>query len=230
MRIEIVQGQDQAYQAAGVNVVIDVIRAFTVAQLAFMRGAREIVLAADIGTALLLHEQMPDAWLAGEVNGLPVPGFDLDNSPVRMNQADVAGRTLIQMTTNGVRAALGAQQAQHVLVTGFAGARAVARYVHGVASDLGNPLIRLIATHPTSDDDIACAEYIRGMLLQTGIPDAQETAQRIRRSEVAVKFLDPSQSAFDPADIEWCAREIDVAFVMCVTTREGVTRVERVGL
>lgn len=228
MRVEIVQGRDQAHTHCGVNVVIDVIRAFTVAQVAFLRGARAIALAPDVSAALALRDRLPGALLAGEVQGLPIAGFDLDNSPVHMSDAQVEGRMLIQMTTNGVRAALGATDAEVVLVTGYAAARQTARYVKALAPGLSSSLVRLIATHPTSDDDLACAEYIRGLLLGTGQPDAVKTEQRIRASEVAAKFFDAAQPAFASEDIEWCSRHVDSPFVMRVYMRDGIPTVERV--
>ncbi|MCY0876795.1 MAG: 2-phosphosulfolactate phosphatase [Firmicutes bacterium] len=230
MEIAIVQGIDQAGAKAGVNVVIDVIRAFTVAQVAFARGARAIKLVPDVASAIALRSLMPDALLAGEVRGLPIDGFDLDNSPVVMSQADVSSRTLIQMTTNGVKGALQALQAQHVLVTGYASAVQTARYIQRILPELEDPLIRLIATHPSSDDDLACAEYIRGILLGTSQPTASETEERILTSEVAKKFFDPAQPAFDQRDIAWCARQSDDPFVMCVSMRQGIPTVERVEL
>lgn len=228
MQIEIVQGQATEFAHAGVNVVIDVIRAFTVAQVAFLGGAQEIVLAGDAEQAFALRKVMPDALLAGEIGGLAISGFDLDNSPVRMAQADVAGRRLIQMTTNGVKAAVRALAAEYTLVTGFSNAARTAHYIRARIPALRNPLIRLIATHPTSDDDVACAEYIQDILLGEDQPDAATVARRIRASAVAQKFFDPQQPDFDEQDIEWCAREIESPFVMRIKVLQGIPIVERV--
>ncbi|WP_413769809.1 2-phosphosulfolactate phosphatase, partial [Vibrio vulnificus] len=46
-------------------------------------------------------------------------GFDLDNSPKRMAGQNMTDKSLIQKTTNGVTAALGALNAKHLFVTGF---------------------------------------------------------------------------------------------------------------
>lgn len=228
MRIEIVQGSGPFAPDAGVHVVIDVIRAFTVAQVAFMGGASEIVLARDKEQAFALREVWTDSLLAGEIGGLAVPGFDLDNSPARMAKADVAGKSIIQMTTNGVKAAVQALFAEHVFVTGFSNARQTALFVQTIEKKLKRPLVRLIASHATSDDDLACAEYMESILTERQSFSAEAVAARIRASDVAQKFFDPARPEFDAEDIDWCAREISCSFVMRVTQRSGIPIVERV--
>ncbi|MGX1564236.1 2-phosphosulfolactate phosphatase, partial [Streptomyces sp. NPDC055509] len=93
-----------------VAVVIDVMRAFTTAAWAFHRGADKIVLAADEGEALEIKAGHP-GWLALK-DGAPVSGFDLVNSPGLLQEADLAGRTLIQKTTAGTVGALAVVEAQ----------------------------------------------------------------------------------------------------------------------
>jgi len=70
-----------AAQARGVVIVIDVIRAFTVAGYAFEGGARGLWLVRQVEEALALREREPGALLAGEVDGRLIPGFDHNNSP-----------------------------------------------------------------------------------------------------------------------------------------------------
>ena len=68
---------------------------------------------------------------------MPLPGFDLANSPVEIEQLDLRGRTVYQRTTAGTQggerhAALPAA----AVYTGFATARATAAYLrrhYGVA-------------------------------------------------------------------------------------------------
>jgi hypothetical protein len=65
--------------APPVAVVVDVMRAFTVAAWAFARGAEKIVLAGTLDEALALKARHPD-WLTLK-DGPPAPGFDAVNSP-----------------------------------------------------------------------------------------------------------------------------------------------------
>ncbi len=211
---------------AAVNVVIDVIRAFTVAHFAFIKGAGSILLAGSVEEAFQMKEKDRELLLAGEVMGLPIENFDLDNSPYRICHADIAGKVLVQKTTNGVKAALHSLDAEEVLVTGFSNARTTARYIKKVLKPGSSHKIHLIASHPTGDDDLACAEFMK-RLLEGHDPLAEETSERIRNSQAAAKFFDESRPEFIPEDIHVCAREHPSGFVMKINAANLIPRIER---
>ncbi|WP_345990457.1 2-phosphosulfolactate phosphatase [Sulfurimonas sp. HSL1-2] len=213
-RVEIFRGNDLTLPASEVNVVIDVVRAFTVAHYAFLRGAAEMLLVPDVDTALTVRNQRPEVLLAGEIGGLPIDGFDLDNSPVRFASADLEGRTIVQKTTNGVKAALHSLGAPMVLLTGFSNAEATALYLKAHYGD-SDAKINLVASHPTGDEDFACAEYIRSQLLGETM-HADEVRRRIYGCETVVKFLDPARPEFNAEDIDYCAACLPPEFVMAV--------------
>lgn len=216
-RITIIQGTDAPYPAADINIVIDVIRAFTVAQIAFLRGVREIFLVNTTDEAFAIRKAHPGYLLAGEIEGLPIDGFDLDNSPQRVSTAEVAGRTLVQKTSNGVKATLLALNADTILVTGLANAKNAALYTRRLAAAKAGCSINIIASHAGDDDDLACAEYIRDVILDARAIDVETIKQRIRDSRPAQKFYDPNiPAALDARDIIHCARELDCDFVMQV--------------
>src|SRR2546428_13849067 len=116
----------QAAQAHGVVIVIDVVRAFTVAAYAFAGGASRLWLVHTVEEALALREREPGALLAGEVGGRLISGFDFNNSPALMSVADVCGRLLIQRTGAGTQGAVRAINATHILVCSLANAQATA--------------------------------------------------------------------------------------------------------
>ena len=86
-------------EVPSVAVVVDVMRAFTVAAWAFARGAERIVLAESLDEARALKERHPD-WVAIK-DGPPAPGFDTVNSPGMLRSMDLSGRTVVQKTTAG---------------------------------------------------------------------------------------------------------------------------------
>ncbi len=92
-------------EARGVVIVIDVIRAFTVAAYAFAGGAARLWLVSAVDEAFALREREPGALLAGEVGGRLIPGFDFNNSPSLMAATEVHGRLLIQRTGAGTQGA-----------------------------------------------------------------------------------------------------------------------------
>ncbi|WP_409298678.1 2-phosphosulfolactate phosphatase [Peribacillus sp. SCS-26] len=228
MCIKIFRGADPELPRADVNIVIDVIRAFTVAHYAFIRGVRGIFLARTVESAMQYKAENPGYILAGEIRGLPIDGFELDNSPVRLLKAELDGKYLIQKTTNGVAAALHARGADHVLVTGFSNARKTAEYARKLTAE-NQGTINIIASHPSGDDDLACAEFMREIILGTS-PEAEITAARIKNSAAAQKFVDDACPEFDPADIIICTQEEPSDFVMKVSYDRRIPMIERVVL
>ncbi len=225
--VTILQGAQGPYPPADINVVIDVIRAFTVAHVAFMRGAHQILLVNTVQEALAQRAAHPEYLLAGEIDGLGIPGFDLDNSPYRFSLAQLSGRTLVQKTTNGVKATLAALDARHVFVTGFSNARRTARHVRTLALARGLVRVNVIASHGLDDDDLACADFIRDGILGLATVAPESVVQRIRDSRPAAKFRSPVVNAFEPRDLEFCIRELDGDFVMEVDRSHELPRITR---
>ncbi len=212
--IRIFQGSDQPYPAADINIVIDVIRAFTVSHIAFMRGASEIFLVNTVEEALALRKKNPELLLAGEIAGLPIDQFDLDNSPHTFSLADIKQKTLVQKTSNGVKATLLALNADSIFVTGLSNARKTALYAKSMAANKSQCIINIIASHAGDDDDLACAEYIQDILLGNNLVKIEPVQTRIKNSRPAMKFYDPAKVEFDPRDMDYCTREIACDFVM----------------
>jgi 2-phosphosulfolactate phosphatase len=63
--------------------------------------------------------------LAGERDGLPLPGFDAGNSPAEFTAARCRGCTLVLTTTNGTKALVRAAAAARALVAAFVNFSAV---------------------------------------------------------------------------------------------------------
>ena len=225
MKLNIVQGTTTAYPEADINIVIDVIRAFTVSQIAFMRGVREIFLVNTVEEAFALKGQHAGYLLAGEIGALPIAGFDLDNSPHTFSSADLEGKSLVQKTTNGVKATLLALSAPTVFVTGLSNARKTALHVQQLASRIPHCRVNIIASHPEDDDDMACAEYIQDQLLGGNGVALEIVQSRIKNARSAHKFLDPLQPEFNEKDIPFCVREVESDFVMQVDSEARPPRI-----
>lgn len=202
MEILISQGHAPPPNPGGATVVIDVIRAFTTAHHAFLGGVRDIQLVASADEALRRKQSQPQLLLSGEVDALPIAGFDFGNSPYEISQADLNGRTLVQRTTNGVIATLAAQHSDVVLVAALVNAAATARWLLGQ----NYTHILLVASHPSGDEDVACAEYMRGLLGGTGISLA-EASRRTIEASAAQKFLQGDHPHLRAADIHMAATE-----------------------
>jgi 2-phosphosulfolactate phosphatase len=113
--------------ACGVAVVIDVLRATTTIVHALAAGCCTVRPCADVEEARQLAGQMRagKVVLAGERDGLPLPGFDAGNSPGEFTAARCRGTTLVLTTTNGTKALLRAAAAARALVAAFVNFSAV---------------------------------------------------------------------------------------------------------
>lgn len=198
LNIARVHGHD-AEQARGVVVVIDVLRAFTVAAYALAGGARGLLLVRTVEEALALRaDGHPDALLAGEVDGRLIPGFDLNNSPVMMQSADVRGRLVIQRTGAGTQGAVKARYASRLLVGSLVNARATVAHAARLAHADTTKQITLVPTAPPFEDgrrraieDDICADYLEALL--RGQSDAEailaQGIEAIRGNEVSGIFM-----------------------------------------
>lgn len=163
-------GREYATAARGVVIVIDVIRAFSVAAYAFAGGARELWLVRTVQEAFALRERAPESLLAGEVGGRLIAGFDFDNSPARMAAANVRGRLIIQRTGAGTQGAVGAGAATHLLLAALVNARATAAYARALAMRDRLPITLLPTEAPIEEEgvpafeDEVCADYLEALL------------------------------------------------------------------
>ena len=141
--------------AAGVVVVIDVLRASTTITAALAAGAKAVVPCAEVGQARLIAAEVvrgrepvvaansessrtsvvsspaTSALLGGERGGLPIAGFDLGNSPSEYTPQSVAGRVIVFTTTNGTQALSICTAAERVLIGAFVNFSAVAAELTG---------------------------------------------------------------------------------------------------
>jgi 2-phosphosulfolactate phosphatase len=110
-----------------VAVVVDVLRATTVIVHALASGCEAVIPCAEIDEAKATAASLPpgSALLAGERQGLPIPGFDLGNSPGDFTPEVCLGKTLVMTTTTGTRAILASLDADRVYIASFANLRAI---------------------------------------------------------------------------------------------------------
>lgn len=128
----------------GVAVVIDVLRASTTITQALASGANAVIPTATVAdaqatAASITGFSLPSASsevpadvrdqagviLGGERGGMLIPGFDLDNSPLKYAPGVVNGKTVVFTTTNGTQALLKCRLAARALVGCFSNLHAV---------------------------------------------------------------------------------------------------------
>ncbi len=132
---------ESEYLRASACAVIDVIRATSTIVTALANGASGVQPVADVPDAFVLKARDPEAVLAGERGGQPLPGFDLGNSPEEFTAERVVGRRVILTTTNGTQALAACRGARAVMTVGLLNLDAVAARLR----ELGPPWIIVCA-------------------------------------------------------------------------------------
>lgn len=126
IRVSLLPPADSDATATDVAVVIDVLRATSVMAAAMHAGARRIVTCREVSEALqLARKTSPRPLLCGERGCVPIPGFDLGNSPAEYGADRIAGKSLVLTTTNGTQAIASATGAKGVIAASFLNLTAV---------------------------------------------------------------------------------------------------------
>ncbi|MGQ0537651.1 MAG: 2-phosphosulfolactate phosphatase [Gemmatimonadaceae bacterium] len=150
-----------------VVVVLDVLRASTTITVALANGARAVVPCDSAEEAITLARSFErgDAKLAGERRMLPIPGFDLGNSPGEFSADAVEGKSIILSTSNGTRALMSIQGARDVFIGSYVNyttVRSALRAAARAATDIA--IVCAGRDRKFSLEDAACAgRFVRGV-------------------------------------------------------------------
>lgn len=159
MNVRVARFLDGARSATGHVAIVDVFRAFTTAAFCIAAGAREIVLVSDHEQALALKRADPQIFLTGEIDGRPIPGFDVGNSPSAIEHLDLTGRRVVQRTSSGTQGVIAASAAHAITLASFVIAEATVRHLSAHATEVTVVAMGRNAKEPAAEDD-ACADYL----------------------------------------------------------------------
>ena len=133
MRVHVALTPDEAGRAP-TGVVIDVIRATSTICQALAAGYERVLCASEVEEAFALRDEVGGV-LGGERMNVPVPGFDLGNSPREYVEPRDGG--LILTTTNGTRAIVSAAgRCERVFVASLMNLAAVVDTARGHGEDV----------------------------------------------------------------------------------------------
>ena len=173
------QAEKNFLQNASV-VVIDVLRASSTIVAAIENGAERIIPIADVETAsrLVRPAERDKKLLAGERKGLPVPGFDLSNSPAEFTPARVRGKTIVLTTSNGTRAIATAAKAGRIIICALTNLTAVAA---ALREERELVVLCCGAEGSIAAEDLLCGGMLLKSLEPTAAPESISDAARIAR-------------------------------------------------
>jgi 2-phosphosulfolactate phosphatase len=171
VRLDVVFGAaavNQADVAGRVVAVIDVLRASTSIAAALDHGARSVVPLESAEEVIRRSKSFErrDVLLAGERRMLPVPGFDLGNSPREFTREAVEGRTILMSTTNGAPALVASQGARDVVVASYVNVSPVLAFLRAAArGGIDVTIVCAGRERYFALEDAACAgRYVRGVM------------------------------------------------------------------
>lgn len=210
-------GIGEVEAAPSVAVVVDVMRAFTVAAWAFGQGAEKIVLAESLTDALALKDGHPDRVALKD--GPPAPGFDLVNSPGLLRSADLGGRTVVQKTTAGTVGALAVKEASLVLCASFVVAEATARLLR----TRGSASVTYVVTGEDgrAEEDLACAQYLARRATEPET-DAADFLRRGAESRAAAELAEGVRQGVHPDDVALCLELDRFPFAMVAALEDSL--------
>lgn len=168
--------------------VIDVLRASTTITVALANGARAVIPFTSSEEVVSRAKSLArsEVRLVGERKMLPVPGFDLGNSPLEFTKESVEGKTILMSTTNGTAAVLAVQGARDVVIASYVNVSAVLSMLRAALRG-GTDVAIVCAGHERhfALEDAACAGLIVQNVLKkhthAETNDAAQAAMLINR-------------------------------------------------
>ena len=198
---------DGAKQAAGLTVIIDVFRAFSLECYLFEYGVRQLRPVKTLEEAFAWKERDPDCVIFGERKGKRCEGCDYGNSPSVVDPASMKGRRIIHTTSAGTQGIANAANSPHVseIITGsLVNARAVADYIIKKQPEQ----VSLVAmgrggVEPAPEDEL-CALILRSYLRGEEMPDLMDRINDLKRDGGDHFFHPDKQSYYPEADYYLC--------------------------
>lgn len=211
-------------------VVIDVLRAFTTVAWAFDGGARRMLAVDTHASALRLRDTLPAGTLiAGEDGGKRMDGFDLGNSPIEIQNHDVAGRDIVLRTSAGTQGLNLTAGSEVALAASFVVAGATARALTQARIGQVDFIITGASLGRDGDEDLACAELIVAMTKDPNV-DSRPFVERIATSDAGRHFLSDDYPWLPAADLA-VASEVDrFGFALAARLDEAAGAIELVPL
>jgi len=196
MQIEILEFVEGAKKAAGLTVIIDVFRAFSVGCYVYDAGASRIIATGSVENALNLRMKYASSILVGERDEKKIVGFDLGNSPTEILKSDLSGKTVIHTTTAGTNGLVNAENADCIITGSIVNSDAIVRYIKSVNPDKVSLVAMGYRAKESAEEDLLCAEMI-----YSGLRNREENfSKRILalQNNSGKRFFDPANIEFSP--------------------------------
>jgi 2-phosphosulfolactate phosphatase len=218
VKIVHVTGIDGAREARGTVVVIDVLRSFTVSAYALAGGARECRLVTTVDEARVLAGETPGAVLSVEVDGLPVEGIAISNSPTMIRATDLKDRIVIQRSSAGTPV-VAAIAGDDIFVASLVVAKATVQ-----ACLLRRPETLTLVASGDFPEDHACARYMEAIAKHEAF-DIERLLRPLRESDRYRELKAGERPGFPATDLDLALVPDRFDFAMPVAREVAYLRV-----
>lgn len=205
MNISIKEGVEGAKKAKGIVVIVDVLRAATVAAYLLDHGVVSIKPVATEAEAFDFKRKDKELLLVGENKGIMIDGFDFGNSPsVIKNLESLKGKRVIHRSSTGTQGLVNAVNAKQTIFGSFVSARAILDYLRANLSEE----ITFVPMYALEDQ--LFAEYMLDQLEEKNSISLNQIKQKLKQHEwILNSFLNPQNDNFPEEDFH-LALETDV--------------------
>lgn len=165
-----------AYGPEYAVIAVDVLRATTTA-LTSVASGRRCIPVDTIDAALEAKQRIPDALLAGELQGVTPPGFDIDNSPAAVAARADRERPLVLLSTSGTRLLCGGAPGQTVYAAGLRNYLTQAAYAAGRHESI--VVMGAGSRNEFRREDALCCAWIAAALMQAGYEAGDDRTREV---------------------------------------------------
>lgn len=202
-----------AKEATGLTVIIDVFRAFSTACYLYESGVETIIPTDSLNFAYKYREENENVILIGERSGVMVNQFDYGNSPCRIKDLNLNGKTAVLSTSSGTKGLVNAKRASQVITGSFVNAKAIARYIKKQSPEV----VSLVAMGigggvKEAEEDNLLADYLESLLL--GEDFDLDLVKHTLRFGSGKRFFDPEKTHSPLGDFESCLKFNEFDFIL----------------
>ena len=228
MKVKIV---NNAKEATGIAVIIDVFRAFTVEPYIMNNGAKKLIPVGDIEIAYEYKRKDENCILIGERGGRKQDGFEYGNSPSQIQNVDFSGKTVVHTTSCGTQGIVRAVNADEIITGSLVNAKAIAKYIKDKNAEEVSLVSMCRSGEEPAEEDELCAKYIKSLLLQEPMNNMMEEIEILKQTRGARFFDETMQEVFPKKDFYLCTELNKFNFVLRVNKdNNGMHHIEKINV
>lgn len=228
MKVKII---NNAKDATGIAVIIDVFRAFTVEPYIIHNGAKKLIPVGDIERAYEYKRKDENCILIGERGGRKQEGFDYGNSPSQIQSVDFSEKTVVHTTSCGTQGIVRAVNADEIITGSLVNAKAIAKYIIDKNAEEVSLVSMCRPGEVPAEEDELCAKYIKSLLENQLLDNINEEIEQLKHTRGARFFDKTMQEVFPEKDFYLCTELNKFDFVLRVNKdSDGVHYVEKINV